>query len=191
MSADREQNATQLLQQLVEGHASAAERLMPLVYEDLRGLAAGYFRMQKRDHTLQPTALVHEAYVKLIQSPGGWKSRAHFCAVAATAMRQILIDHARMKRSQKRGGGSDRVTLSNLMTPSDDGEVDVITLDELLTELSKLDARQYRIVELRFFGGLTEEEVAEAISVSRTTVQTEWRIAKAWLGKELKKAAGA
>ncbi len=191
MSADQDQDATLLLQQLVDGHASAAERLMPLVYEDLRSLAASYFQMQKPDHTLQPTALVHEAYVKLIQSPSGWKSRAHFCAVAATAMRQILIDHARMKRSQKRGGGSDRVTLSNLMTPSEDREVDILALDELLTELSKLDARQYRIVELRFFGGLSEEEVAEAIGVSRTTVQTEWRIAKAWLGKELKKAAGS
>ncbi len=188
MGGGRNVQVTQLLEKLSDGDDSAADQLLPLVYEDLRGLADGYFRFDRGGHTLQPTALVHEAFVKLVQSSSSWKSRAHFFAVAATAMRQIMIDHARRKRTEKHGGGLERVTLDNLITPNGEKDVDIVALDEILAELARLDPRQYRIVEMRFFGGLTEEEVATILGVSRTTVQSEWRAAKAWLSKELRKA---
>ncbi len=190
MSNERRSEVTQLLGQLAEGHGSAAERLLPLVYEDLRELARNYFNRQEAGHTLQPTALVHEAFIKLVDTSSRWRDRAHFYAVAATALRQILIDHARRKRAEKRGGQWERVTLSNVLTPGGDEAIDVLALDEILGRLAALDPRQHRIVELRFFAGLSEEEIGGVLGVSRTTVQTEWRSAKAWLGKELRKAGG-
>ncbi|HNO77880.1 MAG TPA: sigma-70 family RNA polymerase sigma factor [Phycisphaerae bacterium] len=180
-------NPTELLQRLADRDESAAAQLFPVIYEDLRGLASDYFRRQEGGHTLQPTALVHEAYAKLAISGSRWEDRAHFYAVAATAMRQILIDHARRKKTDKRGGDRDRVTLSNILTPTGGDEIDVLALNELLTQMEQLDPRQYKVVEMRFFAGASEEEVAEALGVSRTTVQSEWRSAKAWLGKELRK----
>jgi RNA polymerase sigma-70 factor (ECF subfamily) len=188
MSTQPDANATELLHQLADRDESAAERLFPMIYEDLRELALGYFQRQEGGHTLQPTALVHEAFVKISGSRSRWKDRAHFYAVAAAAMRQILIEHARRKKADKRGGGRDRVTLSNVLTPSGGSEIDVLALNELLTKLEQFDPRQYRVVEMRFFAGASEEEIAEVLGVSRTTVQSEWRSAKAWLGKELRKA---
>ncbi|HRX83553.1 MAG TPA: ECF-type sigma factor [Phycisphaerae bacterium] len=180
-------NPTELLHRLADRDASAAARLLPVIYEDLRGLASDYFRRQEGGHTLQPTALVHEAYAKLAGSSSAWKDRAHFFAVAATAMRQILIDHARRKQAEKRGGDRARVTLSNLLTPSRGSVIDVLALNELLDRMEQLDPRQHQVVEMRFFAGASEEEVAEALGISRTTVQSEWRSAKAWLAKELRK----
>jgi RNA polymerase sigma-70 factor (ECF subfamily) len=185
---------TQLITRSVGGDELAAARLMELVYAELRGLAGSYLRQQRHDHTLQPTALVHEAYLKLGGHEGaGWKDRAHFIAVAATAMRQILTDHARRRSAEKRGGGGDweRVSLDRAMMPGagegDEDAVDVIALDECLTRLAALDPRKHRIVELRFFGGLSVDEVAEVVGVSKTTVENEWRAARAWLGVELSK----
>jgi RNA polymerase sigma factor (TIGR02999 family) len=153
------------------------------VYTELRALAASYFR-GRGSHTLQPTALVHEAFLRLNRNAGAITDRAHFFAVAATAMRQILTDHARRRRALKRGGAErERVTLSNLAAL--ESPVDLVALDDLLRRLAALDARQARLVELRFFAGMTEEETAEVLGVSLRTVQKEWRKAKAWLLAEL------
>lgn len=177
--------ATMILQQLGEGDASAAERLLPLVYEELRALAGSHFRGQRANHTLQPTALVHEAFVRLIDQPDGkWNSRAHFFAVAATAMRQILTDHARRKMADKRGGGWDKVGLEQV-GGAPQADLDVVALDEALTKLAQLDPRRHRVVELRFFGGLSMEEIAEVLGVSKTTVESDWRGARAWLASEI------
>jgi RNA polymerase sigma-70 factor (ECF subfamily) len=181
---------TQLITHAAGGDELAAAHLMELVYAELRGLAGSYLRQQRHDHTLQPTALVHEAYLKLGGHEGaGWKDRAHFIAVAATAMRQILTDHARRRSAEKRGGGGDweKVSLDRAVLPVGEEAVDVIALDECLTKLAALDARKHRIVELRFFGGLSVDEVAEVVGVSKTTVENEWRAARAWLGVQLSK----
>lgn len=184
--------ATQILRQMREGDSSAARRLIPLVYEDLRGLAGGYFRSRRKDHTLQPTALVHEAFVRLIdQANIDWQDREHFMAAAAQAMRWILADHARGRRALKRGGGRERVEMGDLAESADRPPFDLLALDEALTKLAALDERHARIVELRFFGGLTEEEMARVLGCSRTTVQTEWRVVRAWLIRELRDEAGA
>jgi RNA polymerase sigma factor (TIGR02999 family) len=181
------QEVTILLEGVGRGDKEAAGRLMELVYEQLRGLAAAYAAQQRPDHTLQPTALVHEAFVKLVQSPSArFNDRTHFFAVAATAMRQILMDYARAERAAKRGGPHEgreweRITLDQVDLPSDDNQLDLIALDEALSELVRFDGRKHRIVELRFFGGLSVEEVAEVMSLSKTTVESEWRAARAWL----------
>ena len=178
---------TNVLAQLSAGDPAAAERLLPLVYEELRALAGHYFKKQRSDHTLQPTALVHEAYLKLVgQERPEWKSRAHFLAVAATAMRQILINHARDKKAAKRGGPDrQRITLDRALAAVESDVVDVIVLDDSISRLAKLSARQARVVELRVFGGLTVEEAAHVLGVGPTTVKTDWQFAKAWLKREL------
>jgi RNA polymerase sigma factor (TIGR02999 family) len=156
---------------------------LPAVYAELRALAASYFR-GRGAHTLQPTALVHEAFLRLEKHAGPIADRAHFFAIAATAMRQILTDHARRRKALKRGGAArERVTLSNLAAL--ESPVDLVVLDDLLARLAALDGRQARLVELRFFAGLTEEEAAEILGVSLRTVQKEWRKARAWLYAEL------
>ena len=179
-----------MLSALRDGDGDAANQLLPLVYDRLRALAGSYFRLERPNHTLEPTALVHEAYVRLVDQSGvEWENRAHFCAIAATAMRRILIDHARSRRAAKRGGGDRHaVTLDAAVSPLADQSVDAIALDEVLEKLESLDPRQYRIVELRFFGGLTVEEVADFLDVSRSTVEAEWRMARAWLSAELGRA---
>ncbi len=180
--------ATRALNDLGAGDRSAAERLIPYVYAELRALAGSYFRGQRADHTLQPTALVHEAFVRLIDQTGvQWKSRAHFMAVAATAMRQILTDHARKTNALKRGGDQRRVQLTDGLAIIGGRDIDLVALDESLSKLAEVDPRKHRIVELRFFGGLTVEEIAEVLDVSRSTVESDWRAARAWLGVELKK----
>lgn len=183
-------DATVILSAAAAGDVAAAEQLLPLVYAELRALAASHLRRQRQDHTLQPTALVHEAFLRLIdQAAANWKSREHFYAVAALAMRQILADHARRKRAAKRGGGGwQRVGMEQALDAALPGiDLDIVALDDALQALGKLDARKHRVVELRFFGGLSVDEVADVLGVSKTTVESDWRAARAWLNVELKK----
>lgn len=184
MPSDDSSDAKLLIDRVSSGDESAAEQLFPLVYSELRSLAEHYFRSQNPSHTLQPTAVVHEAYLKLIRGKQRWESRAHFCAVAAKAMRQILINHARDKRALKRSG--NRVDLSIADMPFSDGpEFDVVVFDEVLSKLQELDAEYYEIVELRFFGGLSVEETAHVTNSSARTVKRKWRQVRAWLSSEL------
>jgi RNA polymerase sigma-70 factor, ECF subfamily len=186
LTNDLTQTTTKVLKELESGDRSAAERLFPLVYDELRALAASYMRHERADHTLQPTALVHEAFLKLIEQTNvDWKNRAHFFAVAAQAIRRILIDHARRHNAQKRGGEFQRVTLEDAAPAGVGRTLDLVALDDALTRLNTMNERQARIVELRFFGGLTGEEVAHVLGLSRTTIADEWAIARAWLLKEL------
>jgi RNA polymerase sigma factor (TIGR02999 family) len=165
---------------------------MPLVYDELRALAEDLFRRQPAGQTLQPTALVHEAYLRLVEtSRVPCQSRAHFIAVASKAMRQILIDRARSRRSAKRGGARERITLDEAVAPAAERDVDLLALDEALEKLSGLDERKSRVVELRFFGGLTLAETAETLGVGRTTVSEDWRLARAWVARELVKGDAA
>lgn len=160
---------------------------MPLVYDELRRLANHYLRQERSDHTLQPTALVHEAYLKLIdQSRVDWQNRAHFFGVAAQSMRRILVDHARSHRASKRGGVQQKLALDEAVDYSQPRDIDLLALDDALNLLAKLDERQSQVVELRFFGGLTIEETAAALGVSPATVKVDWSMAKAWLHREIK-----
>lgn len=183
-------DVTRLLQEWRNGSQEALDRLIPLVYAELRTLAARYLSRERQDHTLQTTALVHEAYVKLIdQHSVDWQNRAHFFGIAANLMRRILVDDARHRRRHKRGDGVrpaalDEVPVAAVDPPLD--AVDTIALDRALTELEKLDPLQARLVELRFFGGLTVEEAAAVLEVSPSTVKREWAIAKGWLYRALK-----
>jgi len=158
------------------------EELMPLVYDELRRLAAHYLRHERPDHTLQPTALVHEAYLRLVdQTQVRWQNRAHFFGIAANLMRQILVNHALSHRASKRGGTAIKLTLDEAAGLSKQRDVDLVALDEALTRLAALDSQPSRIVELRFFGGLSIEETAEVLRISPATVKREWTMAKAWL----------
>jgi RNA polymerase sigma factor (TIGR02999 family) len=181
---------TQLLIAWSDGRREALDDLMPIVYADLRRVAAGYMRRETAGHALQPTALVHEAYVRLVdQKQVKWRNRAHFFGVAAVLMRRILVDHARRRRAEKRGGDWERVTLAGDEVATDTHkEIDVLALDEALQRLAEFDPQQARIVELRYFGGLTIEETAEIVGISAATVVREWRIAKAWLRADLSRS---
>jgi len=184
-------DVTTLLSRLTEGDTSVVSRLIPLVYDELRRLAAGYMRQERPDHTLQPTALVHEAYLRLVeQRETSWKNRAHFFGVAAQLMRRILIDHARGHLRSKRGGEQQKVSLDEGMLFAADQSAELVAVDEALSRLEKLDPRQCRVVELRFFGGLTVGETAEVLKISPRTVEREWNFAKAWLYMELKPPDG-
>lgn len=176
-----------LLDQVEAGDAHATERLMDVVYDQLRRTAGRFFRAQPSDHTLQPTALVHEVYLRLIGNPGQrWQNRAHFCAVAAKAMRQILTDHARKRRASKRGGGRGaREPLTKLETPSPGDTTDLLALEEALEQLDEADSRGARVVELRYFGGLSNDEIAHVLGVSVATVERDWRRSSAWLRAQL------
>lgn len=177
---------TQALSRLKDGDGAAADQLLPIVYDELRGIAAKWFARPAPGRTLQPTALVHEAFLHLVdQTQTDWKNRSHFFAVAATAMRQILIQHARRRKAAKRGGDWQRVTLSQATVASPGSEIDLLDLDEALTRLAQLHARQARVVELRFFAELTNDEAAEALGVSPRTVELDWRAARAWLRSTL------
>jgi RNA polymerase sigma-70 factor, ECF subfamily len=174
----------------LKGNRAAVDRLLDLVYEDLRALAASHLRREGPGHTLQPTALAHEVFMVLVdQTKVDWKGRSHFLAIASQAMRRILIDHARGKDRQKRGGGWKRIELTEQGEPasgeSGSGIVDVEALDATLKKLAELDPRQARIVEMRYLAGMTVEEVAEALGVSKRTVEGDWTMARAWLRKEL------
>jgi RNA polymerase sigma factor (TIGR02999 family) len=187
MDASDQTGITQLLIAWSDGERHALEQLVPLVYDDLRRLATRYMERETPGHALQPTALVHEAYVRLIdQHRVQWRNRAHFFGVAANMMRRILVDHARKRRAEKRGGGAERITLTSDAIPApDQHDIDVLALHESLERLAAFDPQQERIVELRYFGGLTIEETAEVIGVSAATVVREWTIAKAWLRSDM------
>jgi len=178
---------TRLLLAWNAGDQAALEKLMPLVYGELRQLAERHFRKERRGHTLQPTAVVHEAYFRLIdQTRVTWKNRGHFLAIASQAMRRILIDHARGRGAEKRGGEVEKVTLDvAIASPEPSREVDIHALDEALDRLKALDGTQAQIVELRFFGGLTIEETADVMETSPSSIKRDFRSAKAWLFREL------
>lgn len=184
-------NATELLARWRDGDEEARERLMSVVYDELRRRAASYLRRERAGHTLQPTALVHEAYLRLLdQNRVAWQSRAHFFAVAASMMRRVLLDYGRKQKAQKRGGAAVRVTLDENLVSVDSSaqalsELDLLALDEALEKLSALDEQQARIVELRAFGGLTVEETAEVMALSPATVKRHWAFALAWLHARL------
>lgn len=180
-------NVTQLLISAQRGDKAALDRLLPLVYAELRRLAAAYLRRERPNHTLQATALVHEAYLRLVdQRAVDWQNRAQFLGLAAEMMRRILVNYALQNTAQKRGGYRTRLALDDAVSSFTEAGVDLISLDEALQRLATLDPRQSRIVELRFFGGLSVEETAEVIGVSAITIKREWRIAKAWLYDQLK-----
>jgi RNA polymerase sigma factor (TIGR02999 family) len=174
--------ATQLLLAWGNGDRNALDQMLPLVYEELHRLAASYLGRERADHTLQPTALVHEAYLRLInQHHVNWQNRAQFLGVAASMMRRILVNHARDRAAAKRGGERERVSLSLVDGASGASDVDLIALEDALYRLATLDERKARVVELRFFGGLSMDEIAEVLEVSRSTVEREWSFARAWL----------
>lgn len=177
---------TQILGDWNRGSKDAADRLFPLVYDELKRIAARYFGHERSDHTLQPTALVHEAFLRLVdQTKVKWESRAHFMAVAATMMRRILVDYARAHEAQRRGGQWQRVVLEDSMISTDASVIDYLALEKALGALTELDARQARIVEMRFFGGMTVEEIAGVEGLSAPTVKRYWSSAKAFLRREL------
>ena len=189
-NAPKNRDITRLLIAWSDGRREALDDLMPLVYADLQRLAAGYMRREPAGHALQPTALVHEAYVRLIdQKQVKWRNRAHFFGVAAGMMRRILVDTARKRRAEKRGGGWERVTLSgDEAAANGEADIDVLDLHEALERLKQFDPQQERIVEFRYFGGLTIEETAEVVGISPATVVREWTIAKAWLRADLSRS---
>jgi len=177
---------TQLLAQLRKGDKEAEARLIPLVYDELRRLAGYYLRGERPGHTLQPTALVHEAYLRLTElTEINWQNSSHFFAISAQMMRRILVDHARAQLSEKRGGTTKDVTLETVPDLSIEKSASLLALEDALLQLAQLDPRQSQVVELRFFGGLTEEEAAVVLGVSTRTVKRDWRLAKAWLYQEL------
>lgn len=183
-------DVTKILKEACEGDDSAVKRLMPLVYDELRALAASYLRHERPDHTLQATALVHEAYVRLIkQEDVEWHNRAHFFGVAAQAIRRILVDHAKGRSRAKRGGGHHRLRLDEGVALFDAPNQDLLALDRALKKLAAVHGRAARVVELRFFGGLNREEVAEFLRISLRTVADDWRLARAWLRRELQKGS--
>jgi RNA polymerase sigma-70 factor (ECF subfamily) len=179
-------DVTAPLHRLKQGDNAAEPELVKHVYGELRKLAAHYMRRERPDHTLQPTALAHEAFVRLVdQTAVNWQSRAHFFAIAGRAMRNILIDHARRVHAEKRAGGWQRVDLDAILVYTEDKSSTLLALDEALERLATWDARQGRIVELRFFGGLSIEETAEVLGVSSRTVKRDWMMARAWLHREI------
>jgi RNA polymerase sigma-70 factor (ECF subfamily) len=185
------QEVTVLLAALTRGDDGAASKLIPVVYDELRRLAGSYMRRERADHTLQATALVHEAFLKLVEQRSvNWQSRAHFFGVAAQLMRRILIDHSRGHLRQKRGGEQKKVLLDEVFVFSEQQADEVLAVDDSLNRLARIDPRQARAVELRFFGGLSVEEAAEVLGVSPKTVKRDWNVAKAWLYADLKERHG-
>lgn len=179
---------TDLLVELSNGNEAAVDDLLPLIYGELKRLAASYLRRERSDHTLQPTALVNEAYIKLVDiKQVSWQNRAHFIGVAANQMRRILVDHARQHNALKRGGEFHILTLNEEIDKADEQSAELVALDDALTELAKMDPVKAKIVELRYFGGLTTEETAEVLGVSAITVKRHWKMAKAWLYGQLTK----
>lgn len=168
------------------GNEEALQQLMPLVYDELRRLANRYMRRERQEHTLQATALVNEAYIRLVDMKVSWQDRAHFFAVAARLMRRLLVDHARAHHRAKREGEAAKISLEDAAEVSSSPALNVLAVDEALTRLAEFDPRKSEILELRYFGGLNNEEVAEALNISRATVQRDLRLAKAWLNRELK-----
>ena len=186
MEPDPAVQITELLAHWSKGDVQAREALMPLVYDELRRLAASYLRRERMDRTLQPTALVHEAYVRLVQEKSvSWQSKSHSFSVCAKLMRRILVDHARGHLANKRGAGAPKIALTEAVVMSQEQPADLIALDESLTRLAALDPQCSRAVELRVFAGLTVEETAEVLKISPATVKRDWAVAKAWLLREI------
>jgi RNA polymerase sigma factor (TIGR02999 family) len=181
------EGVTQLLIDWGKGDQAALEKLMPLVYNELRRLASNYLRRERGEHTLQPTALVNEAYLKLVnQRNAKWQNRAHFFGISAQLMRRILVDHARQHRAVKRGGSEQqRISITSAEKIVEQPEVDILALHEALEELARMDEQQSRIVELKFFGGLSIEEIAEVFGIGHATVERDWKLARAWLRRQL------
>jgi RNA polymerase sigma-70 factor, ECF subfamily len=181
------ESVTQLLVDWGTGDQAALEKLMPLVYSELRRLATNYLRRERQGHTLQPTALVNEAYLKLVdQRNARWQNRAQFYGVAAQLMRRILVDHARQHQAEKRGGSNQqRLSITSAAQLATEPALDLLALHEALEELAKIDLQQSQIVELRFFGGLSIEETAEVLSIGHATVERDWKMARAWLRRKL------
>jgi RNA polymerase sigma-70 factor (ECF subfamily) len=179
---------TQLLHRIQDGDRSAEEKLVPILYKELHRLAAHYMRRERGDHTLQPTALVNEAYLRLVRTPNiDWESRIHFFGVAAQLMREVLVDHARAHLASKRGGDVGKVSLDELRVYSPEKSGELVALDEALDRLARQDQRMSRVVELRFFGGLTFEQIATILKVSEKTAKRDWQLARAWLRGEISK----
>ena len=177
---------TQILSEVREGAEGASERLFPVVYQELRRLAGSFMGRERSDHTLQPTALVHEAFLRLVGAENtDWKGRSHFFAVAARAMRRILIDHARKRHAAKRGGSAQRLSLQESALPPWERDEYLMALDEALNRLAEIDERQARVVELRFFGGMTIEQTAEVLGIGHATVERDWQMARAWLHRAI------
>jgi RNA polymerase sigma-70 factor, ECF subfamily len=188
MGTNTPEGVTQLLERWSGGDRTALDQLMPLVYDELRRLARGYLGRERLDHTLQPTALVNEAYLLMAdQTRARWQNRAQFIGVAAQMMRRILVDHARAQKAEKRGGQHFTVSLTEADRFGEQPDVDLLRINEALERLAALDPQQARVVELRFFGGLTIEETTEVVRLSHTTVENDWRMARAWLRRELSK----
>jgi RNA polymerase sigma factor (TIGR02999 family) len=183
-------DVTLLLQRLSDGDQDALAQLIPLIYDELHRLAAFYLQRERIDHTLQTTGLVHEAYLRLVdQKEVQWKNRGHFFAVAAQAMRRILVDYARRHQAVKRGSSSPKISLEEAVAVSNETAHELLVIDELLNRLASIDSQGSRIVELRFFGGLTVEETAEAMDISPATVKREWSVARAWLLREISRSS--
>jgi RNA polymerase sigma factor (TIGR02999 family) len=182
------QDVTQLLLQLTAGDRAVLDELLSLIYRELRGLAANYLRRERPDHTLQPTALVHEAYLRLIdQTQVNWQNRAHFFGVAAQMMRRILVDHARAHNAEKRGQEFEKLSLDENIDQAIERSAELVALDDALKALAEFDPQKSRIVELRYFGGLSVEETAAVLGVTPVTVKRHWRMAKAWLYGQMKR----
>jgi RNA polymerase sigma factor (TIGR02999 family) len=186
MKSSRSSRVTQLLEKFEPGDRHAEEQLFADVYTELRAIAAKYLRRERKSHTLQPTALVHEAYLKLVgQARVDWEGRAHFMAFAAQAMRQILVDHARRHRAKKRGGARHRIVLDDNLVVEVDRDVDLLTLEDALAKLTKLNPCQAQMIELRFFGGLDIAKAAKVMGMSKRSAEREWTMVRAWLRREL------
>lgn len=183
---DEVRGITKLLRNWGDGDGDALDQLIPLVYDELHRQAHLYLSRERPGHTLQTTGLVHEAYLKLVgEKAGQWETRFHFFAFASRVMRNILVDHARTKQRDKRGGGALKISLADVNEITPENDLDLLALDEALTRLAVLDEQQVKVVELRYFGGLSLEETAEALNVSRATVARDWKVARAWLHREL------
>lgn len=183
--SDPDDEVSELLRAWGNGDLDARDRLLPLVYRELRARAAAYLRRERANQTLQPTALVHEAYLRLVDQRSPWQNRGHFFAVASQMMRRVLVDRARSRRGAKRSGRWARVSLADGARTARPVDVDVLDLDDALTRLAAFDPRMSQIAELRFFGGLSVEETGEALGISRATVERDWQAARAWLFKTL------
>jgi RNA polymerase sigma-70 factor, ECF subfamily len=179
------QEVTRLLQSLNTGNREAVDALIPLVYAELRKLAAHYLKSERGEHTLQPTALVHEAFLRLVEQETAWQNRTHFFAMAANLMRRILVDYARGHAAEKRGGAAEKISMEDAFVFVKERPSEMIALDDALEELAKLDPRRSRVVELKFFGGLNHEEIAQVLSVHVNTVLRDWNLARAWLKTQM------
>ena len=178
---EKTREVTRLLQSLNAGNKQAADALVPLVYNELRRLAAHYLKSERQGHTLQPTALVHEAFLKLVEQEIAWQNRTHFFAMAASLMRRILVDYARAHLAEKRGGAAERVSLDDAFIFVREKPSEMLALDEALKQLAEVDPRRAQVVELKFFGGLNNEEIADLLGVHSNTVLRDWKLARAWL----------